>query len=87
MLASSKNLNANERLSGDSQHLPQPLLILDDSGSVLVSNQAANRLLETNMAQLFEGISRGVGRTDEIVVGEQTFCRLPNICQMSGPSL
>ncbi len=53
--------------------LPQPLLILDDSGSVLVSNQAANRLLETNMAQLFEGISRGVGRTDEIVVGEQTF--------------
>lgn len=30
--------------------LPQPLLILDDSGGVLVSNQAANHLLETNMA-------------------------------------
>lgn len=53
--------------------LPQPLLILDDSGGVLVSNQAANHLLETNMAQLFDGISQGVGRTDEVVVGEQTF--------------
>ncbi len=60
-------------IQATAQTLPQPLLILDDSGSVLVSNQAAKRLLETHMAQLFEGISHGVGRTTEIKIGEQTF--------------
>lgn len=53
--------------------LPQPLLILDDAGEVLVANQAANRLLQSNMAELFEGISRGVGRTVEAEIGELTF--------------
>lgn len=53
--------------------LPQPLLILDDAGSVLVANQAANTLLQSNMAELFEGISRGVGHTEEIEIGGLTF--------------
>lgn len=53
--------------------LPQPLLILDEAGEVLVSNQAANRLLQSNMAELFEGISRGVGQTVEVKIGEWTF--------------
>ncbi|MBK8984581.1 MAG: GAF domain-containing protein [Chloroflexi bacterium] len=60
-------------IQATAQTLPQPLLILDDSGSVLIANEAANRLLQTHMAQLFEGISRGVGRTDEIKIGEQIF--------------
>lgn len=53
--------------------LPQPLLILNDEGGVIVSNEAANRLLETHMSQVFEGLSSGVGRTTEVAVGEETF--------------
>ena len=33
---------------------------------MLVSNDAANRLLETSMSQLFDAISRSVGRTAEV---------------------
>jgi K+-sensing histidine kinase KdpD len=53
--------------------LPQPLLILDDMGGLLVANQSANKLLQSNMSQLFDGIARGVGRTAEVEIGEQTF--------------
>ncbi len=60
-------------IQATAQTLSQPLIIVDDSGIVLVANEAANRLLETHMAQLFNGISRSVGRTAEIKIGEQTF--------------
>ena len=53
--------------------LSQPLVIIDENGTVLVSNQPANAILESHMAQLFEGISNGIGRTTEIVIGEQTY--------------
>lgn len=33
----------------------------------------ANQILQTNMAQLFEGISTGLGRTAEIIIGMQTY--------------
>ncbi|MEM7332461.1 MAG: GAF domain-containing protein, partial [Chloroflexota bacterium] len=53
--------------------LTQPLLLLDDMGNLLVSNDAANELLGTSMSQLFEAISTGVGRTSEVVIGEKTY--------------
>ncbi len=51
----------------------QPLLIMDEQGTILVANAAANHLLENHMAQLFEGISSGVGRTSEITVGGRVY--------------
>ncbi len=53
--------------------LSQPLLIIDESGDVLVSNDAANDLLATNMAQLFEAISSGIGQTLEREIGDKTY--------------
>lgn len=53
--------------------LSQPLLIIDEAGDILVANDAANALLSTNMAQLFEAISSGIGQTKETKIGENTF--------------
>jgi len=47
--------------------------VLDHNGMVLVTNDAANRLLETNLSAMFDAISRGVGRTTEVLVGEETY--------------
>lgn len=55
------------------QVLSQPLLILDEQGTILIANDAANQLLETYMAQLFEGISSGVGHTSELSIGQRTY--------------
>jgi signal transduction histidine kinase len=55
------------------QVFSQPLLIMDEQGMILVANAAANLLLENHMAQLFEGISSGVGRTSEIAVGDRIY--------------
>lgn len=53
--------------------LPEPLIILDEKGRLLVANDAAERLLQKNMSDLFEAISSGVGRTTEVAVGKETF--------------
>lgn len=53
--------------------LSEPLTILDDLGHVLVSNDAAQRLLKANMSQFFEAISSSVGRTLEVKIGEETY--------------
>ncbi len=53
--------------------LSQPLLIIDESGGILVANDAANDLLATHMAQLFEAISSGIGQTKETKIGEKTY--------------
>jgi signal transduction histidine kinase len=53
--------------------LPEPLIILDESGRLLVANEAAQRLLDTNMSELFEAVSSGVGRTTEVGIGEETY--------------
>ena len=53
--------------------LSQPLLIIDESGGILVANDAANDLLATYMAQLFEAISSGIGQTKETKIGEKTY--------------
>ncbi|GIK55207.1 MAG: hypothetical protein BroJett015_08700 [Chloroflexota bacterium] len=53
--------------------LPEPLIVLDHNGMVLVANDAANRLLETNMSAMFDAISQGVGRTTEVHIGGQTY--------------
>jgi signal transduction histidine kinase len=60
-------------IQATAQTLPQPLLILDEHGTDLVANQAANQLLEKSMPQLFEGVSRGIGRTTEVQIGDQTY--------------
>ncbi len=56
-----------------SQTIHEPLIILDEQGNVLVSNQAARELLQNNLSQLFDGISRSVGRTIEVKIGKNTY--------------
>ncbi|HUM69046.1 MAG TPA: GAF domain-containing protein [Chloroflexota bacterium] len=53
--------------------LSEPLIVLDHNGMVLVTNDAANQLLETNMSAMFSAISQGVGRTTEVLIGEETY--------------
>ena len=53
--------------------LSEPLTILDDVGNVLVSNDAAQRLLKSNMSQFFAAIANSVGRTLEVQIGEETY--------------
>ncbi|WP_420627353.1 GAF domain-containing protein [Candidatus Leptofilum sp.] len=53
--------------------LSEPLTILDDVGRILVSNDAAQRLLKANMSQFFEAISSSVGRTVEVKIGDETY--------------
>lgn len=60
-------------IQATAETLSQPLLILDEQGNVLIANQAANVIRETDMAQLFEGSSNGVGGTTEVCIDEQTF--------------
>ncbi|MBE2202518.1 MAG: GAF domain-containing protein [Anaerolinea sp.] len=55
------------------QTIPEPLLILDESGKPIVANKAARYLLENHMSPLFDGISRSVGRTAEVIIDEQTY--------------
>ena len=58
-------------IQATAQTLTQPLLLLDEMGNLLVSNDIANELLGANMSQVFEAISTGVGRTSEVVIGEK----------------
>jgi signal transduction histidine kinase len=53
--------------------LPQPVIIVGQRGKLHIANKAANRLLETNMSQLFEGISQGVGKTVEMTIENETY--------------
>jgi len=53
--------------------LSQPLIIVDDGGEVLVSNEAANQLISSHMAELFGGIRGGLGRTREVEIGGKTY--------------
>jgi two-component system, OmpR family, phosphate regulon sensor histidine kinase PhoR len=75
---------ANARLFAESERqraaiqatayvLDQPLLILDEEGEVLVANERAQKVLETHMAELFEGVSAGVGRTVDLSLGAETY--------------
>lgn len=60
-------------IEATAQTLPEPLLILDELGRVLVANEAAQQLLAANMSELFGAISSGVGRTTEVVIGDETY--------------
>jgi signal transduction histidine kinase len=53
--------------------LIQPLLILDENGQVLISNQPAKNIIDNHMAELFNGISRSIGSTTELVIGDTTY--------------
>jgi K+-sensing histidine kinase KdpD len=60
-------------IQATAETLSQPLLILDDGGVVLIANDAAQAILDKHMSPLFEGISRGVGRTVELEIGQRTY--------------
>ncbi|GAB4264834.1 MAG: GAF domain-containing protein [Candidatus Promineifilaceae bacterium] len=54
-------------------HLSQPILMIDVHGNILVSNEAAQKLLDSHMSPLFAAISGGVGRTTEVMIGESAY--------------
>jgi signal transduction histidine kinase len=60
-------------IQATAQALPQPLIILDERGEVLISNKAAQEILDSHMAKLFEAFSSSVGLTKEILIGEKTY--------------
>ena len=60
-------------IQATAETLAEPILLLDEYGTVLVSNQVASELLDKYMGQVFEAVSRGVGRTIEAVIGNQTY--------------
>lgn len=60
-------------IQATAQALPQPLIILDERGEVLISNKAAQEILDSHMPKLFDAFSGGVGQTKEILIGEQTY--------------
>jgi K+-sensing histidine kinase KdpD len=60
-------------IQATAQTLSQPLLILDDSGHVLIANEAAQAIMDEHMSPLFQGISRGVGQTIEMEIGKHTY--------------
>lgn len=60
-------------IQATAETLPQPLIILDEDGNLLVANDRAMDILETNMSALFEGVSSGVGQTTEVEIGEETY--------------
>lgn len=60
-------------IQATAQALSQPLIILDEHGEVLISNQAATAILHTHMAKLFEAFSSNVGATTEVVLGDKTY--------------
>ena len=55
------------------QVLRQPLLLLDENGDILIANQIAQNILQENMAQLFQAMSDGIGKTREVDIGEGTY--------------
>ena len=55
------------------QVLRQPLILLDENGEVLISNQTARSILEDHMAEFFQAIRDSTGRTEEVTVGGATY--------------
>ena len=53
--------------------LAQPLIILDREGKLLVANEPAQSIIDAHMPALFNGISGGIGRTVEVIVGDETY--------------
>ncbi len=64
---------AHATIRATAETLPQPMLILDDQGRVLIANQSASAILDKHMSQLFDGISDGVGRTTEVKIEGSTY--------------
>jgi signal transduction histidine kinase len=62
--------------------LSQPLMILSEDGQVVISNKAAQELLDKQMAEVFEGISKSVGRTTELALNGKTY--ITTVEQASG---
>jgi signal transduction histidine kinase len=62
-----------ETIRATAATLSQPLMILSDDGQVVISNEAAQKLLDEQMAEVFEGISKGIGRTTELSLDGKTY--------------
>ena len=60
-------------IQATAQALSQPLIILDEHGETLISNKAAQAILDAHMGELFDAFSNGVGSTTEVVIGEKTY--------------
>jgi signal transduction histidine kinase len=71
LYAQSERERATFRATANAFH--QPLLILDESGEVLISNEAAQQLVEKHLSQVLQGLSGGVGRTTELTIGPNTY--------------
>ena len=68
-----ESVRQRRAIQATAETLTQPLMLIDDMGNLLVANETATELLSTNMSQLFEAISSGVGRTTEVAIGDKTF--------------
>ena len=53
--------------------LSQPIIFMDETGRVLVSNAAAHAILDNYMTELFAGLSTSKGETKEIEIGEKFY--------------
>ncbi len=60
----------------------QPLIIVDETGKVVVANAVGQQLLQQYKEELFGGIRQKVGRTTESHLGDRTF--LTTIDHLSG---
>ncbi len=53
--------------------LSQPIMILDARGDLVIANDAANQILDSNLSKMFDGISQGIGKTTELQFEDHTF--------------
>lgn len=53
--------------------LSQPLMILDERGSTVVANEAAEALIADRMSDVFEAIGTSVGKTSESLINDTTY--------------
>src|SRR5262249_21371483 len=71
MFANSQRQRA--AIQATSNALLQPLLILDDDGSILINNAPAQEIIDGHMGELFNGLSTTIGTTTELPIGDKTY--------------
>ena len=56
-----------------SRGFPQPLILLDQLGHILIANEAAQSILDKQLSDVLMGISEGIGHLAEMEVGDRTY--------------